>query len=88
MPMSLVTRTVTTRVRCPPHLQVALLVLEPPSGRLARVLLLTPPGNVPTGVPSSTSPVAVVLGLLLCLALGALAVQRCRAKAWGRGRSW
>ncbi|KAM6255144.1 scavenger receptor cysteine-rich type 1 protein M130-like [Spheniscus humboldti] len=56
-----------------------------------------PEGATCTGVPSSTTPAAVagtvlvptvlcvVLGILLCLALGTLAVQACRARAWCRG---
>lgn len=71
-----------------------------PHAGLAGVPLLTlPDDDVPAGVPSSTTLVAVagtvpvptvlcvVLGILLCLALGTLAVQACRARAWCRGGS-
>lgn len=60
-----------------------------------------PPGDVPAVVPTGSTPAAavvartvpvptilcVVLGLLLCLALGALAVQAYRGWVWRRGGS-
>ena len=82
-----------------PLAQVALSVPAAPHARLAGVPLLMPPGDVPAGVPSSitsaavagtvpvTTVLCVVLGMLLCLALGALAVQVYRAWARRRGGS-
>ncbi|KAK4822751.1 hypothetical protein QYF61_019942 [Mycteria americana] len=68
----------------------------------ATVPVLTPPDDVPAGVPSGSTPAAAaaaaaagtlpvptvlcaVLGTLLCLALGVLAAQACRAWARRRG---
>ncbi|XP_053924086.1 LOW QUALITY PROTEIN: antigen WC1.1-like [Cuculus canorus] len=47
------------------------------------------PGSTPMAAMVGTMPVptvlSLVLGTLLCLALGALAAQTCRARAWHRG---
>ncbi|XP_039245698.1 scavenger receptor cysteine-rich domain-containing protein SCART1-like [Pipra filicauda] len=52
---------------------------------VARGTVPVPSGQVPRGTVPVPVVLCVVLGTLLCLALGALAVLMCRARAWRRG---
>ncbi|XP_054371057.1 antigen WC1.1-like [Molothrus ater] len=70
-----------------------------PPSRLAGIPLASLPACVPTGVPRRRPPavavgsvpvptvLCVVLGMLLCLSLGALALLLCRARRRGPGRA-
>ncbi|XP_039242048.1 LOW QUALITY PROTEIN: scavenger receptor cysteine-rich type 1 protein M130-like [Pipra filicauda] len=52
---------------------------------VARGTVPVPSGQVPRGTVPVPVVLCVVLGTLLCLALGALAVLMCRARTWRRG---